>query len=122
MLSVSTKRLLVTGVGTGCAMLAFEAAKQTIQPAVGIWTSHFVTIAFATMVAVALSFLLQQREERSRRELSAESKERQRAEEKSRSESLARGLIATELRQSEDRMRSTIEVARIGLFDWDVIH
>jgi diguanylate cyclase (GGDEF)-like protein/PAS domain S-box-containing protein len=103
-------------------MLVFEAAKQTVQPALGIWASHFVTIAFTTLVAVALSFAIQQREERWRRELSAESKERQRAEEKSRSEALARGQIEAELRQSEDRMRMAIEAARIGFFDWDLTY
>jgi diguanylate cyclase (GGDEF)-like protein/PAS domain S-box-containing protein len=103
-------------------MLVFEAAKQTVQPALGIWASHFVTIAFTTLVAVALSFVIQQREERWRRELSAESKERQRAEEKSRSEALARGQIEAELRQSEDRMRMAIEAARIGFFDWDLTY
>jgi diguanylate cyclase (GGDEF)-like protein/PAS domain S-box-containing protein len=103
-------------------MLVFEAAKQTVQPALGIWASHFVTIAFTTLVAVALSFAIQQREERWRRELSAESNERQRAEEKSRSEALARGQIEAELRQSEDRMRMAIEAARIGFFDWDLTY
>jgi len=113
---------LVTGVGTACVMLVFEAAKQTVQPALGTWASHFATIAFTTLVAVALSFVIQQREERWRRELSVESKERQRAEEKSRSEALARGQIEAELRQSEDRMRMAIEAARIGFFDWDLTY
>lgn len=122
MLNSLKARLLVTGVGTTCVMLVFEAAKQTVQPALGIWASHFVTIAFTTLVAVALSFAIQQREERWRRELSAESKERQRAEEKSRSEALARGQIEAELRQSEDRMRMAIEAARIGFFDWDLTY
>src|ERR1035441_8070907 len=93
MLNSLKARLLVTGVGTTCVMLVFETAKQTVQPALGIWASHFVTIAFTTLVAVALSFIIQQREKRWRRELSVESKGRQRAEEKSRSEALARGQI-----------------------------
>jgi PAS domain S-box-containing protein len=103
-------------------MLVFEAAKQTVQPALGIWASHFATIAFTTLVAVALSFIIQQREKRWRRELSVESKGRQRAEEKSRSEALARGQIEAEFRQSEDRMRMAIEAARIGFFAWDLTH
>ena len=122
MLNSLKARLLVTGVGTTCVMLVFEAAKQTVQPALGIWASHFATIAFTTLVAVALSFIIQQREKRWRRELSVESKGRQRAEEKSRSEALARGQIEAELRQSEDRMRMAIEAARIGFFDWDLTH
>ena len=122
MLNSLKARLLVTGVGTTCVMLVFEAAKQTVQPALGIWASHFVTIAFTTLVAVALSFIIQQREKRWRRELSVESKGRQRAEEKSRSEALARGQIEAELRQSEDRMRMAIEAARIGFFAWDLTH
>src|SRR5664279_2357616 len=103
MLSNRKARLLVTGVGTACVMLVFEAAKQTVQPAIGIWTSHFATITFTTIIAVALSFVVQQREERSHLELSVESEERQRAEEESRSDSLARGQIEAELRKSEDR-------------------
>ena len=103
-------------------MLVFEAAKQTVQPAIGSWTSHFATITFTTIIAVALSFVVQQREERSHLELSVESEERQRAEEESRSDSLARGQIEAELRKSEDRMGLAIEAARVGFFDWDVTH
>jgi diguanylate cyclase (GGDEF)-like protein/PAS domain S-box-containing protein len=122
MLNSRKARFLVAGVGTACVMLGFEAAKQTIQPAIGIWTSHFATIAFTTIVAVGLSLLLWTREERSRRELSAERKERLRTDGKSRSESVAREQIETELRQSEDHMRMAIEAARVGFFDWDVTH
>jgi diguanylate cyclase (GGDEF)-like protein/PAS domain S-box-containing protein len=122
MLSNRKARLLVTGVGTACVMLVFEAAKQTVQPAIGSWTSHFATITFTTIIAVALSFVVQQREERSHLELSVESEERQRAEEESRSDSLARGQIEAELRKSEDRMGLAIEAARVGFFDWDVTH
>jgi diguanylate cyclase (GGDEF)-like protein/PAS domain S-box-containing protein len=89
-------------------MLAYETTKQALHPAIPLWTSHFVTIAFTTALAVALCFVLQQREERSRRELNAESRERQRAE--------------AELRRSEDRMGMAVEAARIGFFDWDTGH
>jgi diguanylate cyclase (GGDEF)-like protein/PAS domain S-box-containing protein len=89
-------------------MLAYEAAKQALHPAIALWTSHFVTIAFTTALAVALRFVLQQREERSRRELSTASQARQRAE--------------AELRRSEDRMGMAVEAARIGFFDWDTSH
>ena len=114
--------LLATGVSTACLMLAYEATKQTLHPTITIWTSHFATIAFTTGHAVALRFVLQQREERSRREVRAASQGRQRAEEKSRCEALARGQIETELRQSEDRMGMAVEAGRIGFFDWDTIH
>src|SRR5450759_1236994 len=101
-------RLFVTGVSTACLMLAYEAAKQALHPAIALWTSHFVTIAFTTALAVALRFVLQQREERSRREVSTASQARQRAE--------------AELRRSEDRMGMAVEAARIGFFDWDTSH
>ncbi len=100
--------LLVTGVSTACLMLAYEATKQALHPSITIWISHFVTIGFTTALAVALRFVLQQREENSRRELHAESRERQRAE--------------AELRRSEDRMGMAVEAARIGFFDWDTSH
>ncbi len=100
--------LFVTGVSTACLMLAYETSKQALHPAITLWTSHFATIAFTTALAVALCFVLQQREERSRRELNAESRERQRAE--------------AELRRSEDRMGMAVEAARIGFFDWDTGH
>ena len=114
--------LLATGVSTACLMLAYEATKQALHPTLTLWTSHFVTIAFTTGLAVALRFVLQQREERSRREVRAASQGRQRAEEKSRCEALARGQIEAELRQSEVRMGMAIEAARIGFFDWDTLH
>ncbi|MFZ0911833.1 MAG: EAL domain-containing protein [Candidatus Korobacteraceae bacterium] len=95
-------------MSTACLMLAYEAAKQALHPAIALWTSHFVTIAFTTALAVALRFVLQQREERSRRELSTASQARQRAE--------------AELRRSEDRMGMAVEAARIGFFDWDTSH
>ena len=99
--------LLVTGVSTACLMLAYEAAKQALHPAITIWTSHLATIAFTTALAVALRFVLQRQEDRARRELSAAAQARQRAE--------------AELRQSEDRMGMAIEAARIRFFDWDPV-
>src|ERR1022692_161007 len=99
--------LFVTGVSTACLMLAYEATKQALHPAIALWTSHFVTIAFTTALAVPLRFVLQQHEERSRRELNAESRDRQRAE--------------AELRRSEDCMGMAVEAARIGFFDWDTV-
>ena len=99
--------LFVTGLSTACVMLAYEATKQALHPTLNIWSSHFLTIGFTTGLAVALRFVLQQQEERSRRELSAASQARQRAE--------------AELRQSENRMGMAIEAARIGFFDWDTI-
>ncbi len=63
-------RLLVTGVATACAVFVFEVAAHALHPALTIWTSHFLTLTFVTMVAVSLSLVLQKREESSRRELS----------------------------------------------------
>jgi diguanylate cyclase (GGDEF)-like protein/PAS domain S-box-containing protein len=121
MLNNRRARVLAIGVGTACVILAFEAAKQTIQHATGIQPSHVVTITCMTMIAVALSFVLQRREERSRRELSAESKGRQRAEEKSCSEALVRGQMEAQQQRNEERMRLAFDAAKIGFWDWDMV-
>jgi diguanylate cyclase len=51
---------------TFCIMLAFEAAKQALRPTITIWTSHAVTILFATLVAAVLSYAVLRKEERSK--------------------------------------------------------
>jgi diguanylate cyclase len=51
---------------TFCIVLVFEAAKQAIDPNITIWTSHAVTILFATLVAAVLSFAVLRKEERSK--------------------------------------------------------
>jgi diguanylate cyclase (GGDEF)-like protein/PAS domain S-box-containing protein len=121
MLNNRRARVLAIGVGTACVILAYEAAKQTIQRATGILPSHVATITFMTTIAVALSFVLQRREERSRRELSAESKGRQHAEEKSCSEALVRGQMEAQQQRNEERMRLAFDAAKIGFWDWDMV-
>jgi diguanylate cyclase (GGDEF)-like protein/PAS domain S-box-containing protein len=113
--------LLVTGVSTGCLMLAYEATKQALHPTITLWTSHFLTIAFTTALAVALRFVLQRQEDRARQELSAESKGRQCAEEKSCSEALVRGQMEAQLQRNEERMRLAFDTAKIGFWDWDML-
>jgi diguanylate cyclase (GGDEF)-like protein/PAS domain S-box-containing protein len=51
---------------TFCIMFVFEAAKQALRPTITIWTSHVVTILFATLVAAVLSFTVLRKEERSK--------------------------------------------------------
>jgi diguanylate cyclase len=51
---------------TFCIMIAFEAAKQALRPTITIWTSHAVTILFATLVAAVLSYAVLRKEERSK--------------------------------------------------------
>jgi diguanylate cyclase (GGDEF)-like protein/PAS domain S-box-containing protein len=51
---------------TFCIMFVFEAAKQALDPNITIWTSHTVTILFATLVAAVLSFAVLRKEERSK--------------------------------------------------------
>jgi diguanylate cyclase (GGDEF)-like protein/PAS domain S-box-containing protein len=89
-------------------MLAYEAAKQALHPAIALWTSHFVTIAFTTALAVALRFVLQQREERARRELSAESKAIQ--------DITPRKLAEQALQKAEQKYRGIFENAVLGIF------
>jgi diguanylate cyclase (GGDEF)-like protein/PAS domain S-box-containing protein len=48
---------------TFCIMLVFEAAKQALDPNITIWTSHTVTILFATLVAAVLSFAVLRKDE-----------------------------------------------------------
>ncbi len=121
MLRNRTARLITIGLATPCGMFLYEATKQAIHPRLGIWASHFITIALTTFLVVLLSSILLRREERSRHTLSVESKERQRAEANARSEALVRGQIEVQLRKSEERMMMAIEAARIGFFEWDCI-
>ena len=101
-------RLFVTGVSTACLMLAYEAAKQALHPAIALWTSHFVTIAFTTALAVALRFVLQQREERSRLALNVESRAIQ--------DITPRKLAEQALQKAEQKYRSIFENAVLGIF------
>ena len=101
-------RLFVTGVSTACLMLAYEAAKQALHPAIALWTSHFVTIAFTTALAVALRFVLQQREENSRLALNVESRAIQ--------DITPRKLAEQALQKAEQKYRSIFENAVLGIF------
>jgi diguanylate cyclase (GGDEF)-like protein/PAS domain S-box-containing protein len=77
--SVLSVRLLAPRAAmlTFCTMFVFEAAKQAIRPTITIWTSHAVTILFATVVAGVLSFTVLRKEERSKEMLqNSESKYR----------------------------------------------
>jgi diguanylate cyclase (GGDEF)-like protein/PAS domain S-box-containing protein len=62
-------RALRAAMTTFCIMVVFEVAKQALHPRVSIWTSHTVTILFATLVAAVLSFAVLRKEERLRFEL-----------------------------------------------------
>jgi diguanylate cyclase (GGDEF)-like protein/PAS domain S-box-containing protein len=64
-------RALRTAMLTFCIMLVFEAAKQALHPRTTIWTSHIVTILFATLVAAVLSFTVLRKEERLHFDLSS---------------------------------------------------
>ncbi len=59
-------RALRTAMTTFCVMLVFEAAKQALYPKTSIWTSHLVTILFATVMAAVLSLTVLRKEERSK--------------------------------------------------------
>jgi diguanylate cyclase (GGDEF)-like protein/PAS domain S-box-containing protein len=66
--SVLSVRILAARAAmlTFCIMFVFEAAKQALRPTITIWTSHVVTILFATLVAAVLSFTVLRKEERSK--------------------------------------------------------
>ena len=66
--SVLSVRILATRAAmlTFCIMFVFEAAKQALRPTITIWTSHAVTILFATLVAAIFSFTVLRKEERSK--------------------------------------------------------
>jgi diguanylate cyclase (GGDEF)-like protein/PAS domain S-box-containing protein len=68
-------RALRTAMATFCVMFVFEAAKQAVQPKITIWTSHALTILFATSLAAVLSFIILRKEERFRFELASSEKE-----------------------------------------------
>jgi diguanylate cyclase (GGDEF)-like protein/PAS domain S-box-containing protein len=113
--------LLLTGLGAAAIMVVFEAATLAFHPATRISASHWITIAFTTLVAVTLGLAVHQRGESFHRELGAESNQRRSTGKKSRCEAVAREQVESELRQSEDRMRMAIEAARLGFFNWDVV-
>jgi diguanylate cyclase (GGDEF)-like protein/PAS domain S-box-containing protein len=56
-------RALRAAMTTFCLMIVFEVAKQALHPKISIWTSHTVTILFATLVAAILSFTVLRKEE-----------------------------------------------------------
>jgi flagellar biosynthesis/type III secretory pathway M-ring protein FliF/YscJ len=68
-------RAAVVAAFTFAAMLTFEAAKESLVPhAFSRWESHWVTIAFATLVgglASLVAFRAYEREARARREAQA---------------------------------------------------
>jgi diguanylate cyclase (GGDEF)-like protein/PAS domain S-box-containing protein len=59
-------RALRAAMFTFCMMFIFQEAKQAIDPTISIWTSHSVTILFATLAAAAFSFIVLRKEERSK--------------------------------------------------------
>jgi diguanylate cyclase (GGDEF)-like protein/PAS domain S-box-containing protein len=64
-------RALRAAMTTFCIMIVFELAKQALHPKISIWTSHTVTILFATLVAAVLSFTVLRKEEQLRFELAS---------------------------------------------------
>jgi diguanylate cyclase (GGDEF)-like protein/PAS domain S-box-containing protein len=66
--SLLSIRILATRAAmlTFCIMFVFEVAKQALRPTITIWTSHVITILFATLVAAVLSFTVLRKEERSK--------------------------------------------------------
>ncbi|MFI5117148.1 MAG: putative bifunctional diguanylate cyclase/phosphodiesterase [Terriglobales bacterium] len=95
-------------MSTACLMLAYEAARQALHPAMALWTSHFVTIGFTTALAVALRFVLQQREENSRLALNAESRAMH--------DITPRKLAEQALQKAEQKYRGIFENAVLGIF------
>ncbi len=57
-------RVLGAATATGCVMFVFEAAKQVLHPKITVWTSHTVTILFATLVVAVVSCIVLRKEKR----------------------------------------------------------
>ena len=112
-------RLVTIGLATACGMSLYEALKHVVGPNIGIWLSHFITVAFVTFLVVSLDAIVLRRDQRSQCALSVESNERYRAEAMARSEAAARGQIEVQLRKSEERIAMAVEAAKIGFFEWD---
>jgi diguanylate cyclase (GGDEF)-like protein/PAS domain S-box-containing protein len=97
-------RLRVIAVAAVWGGFVFGALRQALHPAISIWTSPLATITLATTVAVALSFVLQRREEDWGRELRVGSEEGQ------------RGEVDRALQKAEQKYRSIFENAILGIF------
>jgi PAS domain-containing protein len=67
-------RALRAAMTTFCIMVIFEVAKQALHPRISVWTSHTVTILFATLVAAVLSFTVLRKEEQLYFDLSSSEK------------------------------------------------
>jgi PAS domain S-box-containing protein len=111
---------VVAGV-TFAAMLAFEAAKEALVPdAFSRWQSHWVTIAFATLVgclASLVAFRVYEHEARARRQAQAE---REALVRKLESALREREDLASSLRESEHRYRTFQALSSEGIARLDL--
>jgi PAS domain S-box-containing protein len=114
-------RAAVLAAFTFAAMLSFEAAKESLVPhAFSRWQSHWVTIAFATLVgglASLIAFRAYEREAEARREAQAE---REAVVRKLEAALREREDLASSLRQSEHRYQTFQALSSEGIARLDL--
>ncbi|HXB53396.1 MAG TPA: PAS domain S-box protein [Vicinamibacteria bacterium] len=114
-------RAAMVAAFTFAAMLSFETAKESLAPyAFSRWQSHWVTIAFATLVGGLVSlvaFRAYEREARARREAQAE---REAVVRRLESTLREREDLASSLRESEHRYRTFQALSSEGIARLDL--
>jgi diguanylate cyclase (GGDEF)-like protein/PAS domain S-box-containing protein len=63
-----------TAMAAFCIMFVYEAANEALHPTITVWTSHAVTILFATLVVALLTFTILKKQEQLNCDLSSSEK------------------------------------------------
>jgi two-component system cell cycle sensor histidine kinase/response regulator CckA len=100
--------LLAVGAAAAALMFCYELAKQFLFPQITIWTSHFITIAFTTLLAILAAYFVGSRLSALNARLAADIEERKRLE-------LLQKQAEEELKASEANFRSLVENAPFGI-------
>jgi len=103
--------LVWTCLATATGMFSFEVVKTTLAPALTMWESHAITIAFCTLVATVVSGLALRHESWLQRRVLGEATERARLAEAHRTltaEAAERQRVEAALRASEAELRALI--------------
>jgi two-component system cell cycle sensor histidine kinase/response regulator CckA len=109
-------------IAAALVLLSSEALTWFIHDKTQLWSLRIFQMVFELCLAAALIFIILKRQQHLRSKLMGEMKQRKAAEKMLVVEAMAREGVEGELRRSEERMRVAMEAARIGLWNWDVIH
>jgi two-component system cell cycle sensor histidine kinase/response regulator CckA len=109
-------------IAAALVLLSSEALTWFIHDRTQLWSLRIFQMVFELCLAAALIFIILKRQQHLRSKLMGEMKQRKAAEKMLVVEAMAREGVEGELRRSEERMRVAMEAARIGLWNWDVIH